>query len=209
MNRITSVFFCFTVIFAVGFLSSGQVSAQHHRNPGPIEPSDPLSSATVAFGGWKANPHLCPNPPGPCPTVDRFAANPNTQFPRFSNNHALAPEIAKIRAGGAVNFIIGGLHVVAVYDNGTRPTDIDITDLVPGRPPMTPPIMNDPVNRIYRGLDPFLLPVNAQQDRVEVVQFDRPGLYLVICAVLPHFQDGMYGYVRVIGPEVAKLTKTK
>ena len=35
-------------------------------------------------------------------------------------------------------------------------------------------------------------------DRVEVVHFPDPGRYLVICGVLPHFNDGMYGYVEVI-----------
>lgn len=35
-------------------------------------------------------------------------------------------------------------------------------------------------------------------DRVEVVQFAEPGTYLVICGVLPHFQEGMYGYMRVL-----------
>lgn len=131
MNRITLVFLCAAAIFAFGLSDSCQVSAQHHRSVGPVEPSDPLSSANVSFGGWMANPHLCPpvggNPPAPCPIVDRFPANPATQFPRFSNHHALSPEIAKIKAGGVVNFILGGLHVVAVYDNGTRPADIDQT----------------------------------------------------------------------------------
>jgi plastocyanin len=171
--------------------------------------SGPMSSATVTFGGWMANPHLCPpvvpNPPAPCPVVDRFPPNPLTQFPRFSNHHALAPEIATIKAGGTVNFIIGGLHVVAVYDNGTQPGDIDKTDLVPNRPPMTPPIINDATNRIYRGLDPLLLPPGTVQDRVEAVQFSEPGLYLVICAVLPHFEEGMYGYVRVL-PKGSDIT---
>jgi uncharacterized cupredoxin-like copper-binding protein len=35
-------------------------------------------------------------------------------------------------------------------------------------------------------------------DRVEVVHFAEPGTYLVICGVLPHFQAGMYGFVRVL-----------
>ena len=210
---------CVAALISLGFSGSSQVLAQHHRSPqaagrhAPVERADPLANATVSFGGWKATPHLCPpvgqNPPALCPPVDRFPPNPATQFPRFSNNHELLPEVARIRAGGAVNFIIGGLHVVTVYDEGIRPADIDITRLVPNRPPMTPPIIDDADGRIYRGLDPFLLPVNAQQDRVEVVQFDRPGLYLVICAVLPHFQEGMYGYVRVLGPNdaVAKAAK--
>lgn len=46
------------------------------------------------------------------------------------------------------------------------------------------PIINDPNRRIYRGLDPSLQAL----DRVEVVQFPKPGTYLVICGVLPHYQ---------------------
>lgn len=208
MKRFTiSVLSCVAVLSFAGFAVYFQTSAQHHKGDvagllPDASASGPMSSATVTFGGWMANPHLCPpvNSPVPCPVVDRFANNAATQFPRFSNHHVLAPRIATIKAGGYVNFIIGGLHVVAVYDDGTQPEDIDATILVPDRPPMTPPIIDDSENRIYRGLDPFLLPPASSQDRVEVVQFDRPGTYLVICAVLPHFQEGMYGYVRVLPP---------
>jgi plastocyanin len=203
------------LLFAISaiFVFSFDLAAQHGVHGGgsaaassTARDSGPLSSATVTFGGWLANTHLCPpppppappTPPAPCPIVDRFPPGPATQFPRFSNHHQLTPEIAKIKAGGTVNFIIAGLHVISVYDDGTKPEDIDITDLVPNRPPMTPPIINDATDRIYRGLDPLLLPPGTQQDRVEAVQFSEPGLYLVICAVLPHFQEGMYGYVRVL-----------
>ena len=70
-----------------------------------------------------------------------------------------------------------------------------------------PPLINDPDNRVYRGLDPSVLPMlqgppqgpgePKLQDRVEAVQFTEPGRYLVICGVLPHFLGGMYGYVKV------------
>ena len=197
--------FALPAIFVFSFAAFAQHSVHSGRSAasaGTTRDSGPLSNATVTFGGWMANTHPCPPvppaPPAPCPVVDRFPAGAATQFPRFSNHHALVPEIAKIKAGGTVNFIIAGLHVVAIYDDGTTPEDIDITDLVPDRPPMTPPIINDSTNRIYRGLDPLLLPPGTQQDRVEAVQFSEPGLYLVICAVLPHFNEGMYGYVRVL-----------
>jgi uncharacterized cupredoxin-like copper-binding protein len=55
-------------------------------------------------------------------------------------------------------------------------------------------LIADPNRRVYRGLDPSLQPA----DRVEVVHFAEPGTYLVICGVLPHFQAGMYGFVRVL-----------
>ena len=61
--------------------------------------------------------------------------------------------------------------------------------------PPGPPLIDDPENRVYRGLDPSLDP----QERVDGVQFPNRGLYLVICGVQPHFvNDYMFGYVRVV-----------
>lgn len=154
-------------------------SGQHaHKSAVGAAQSGPLSNATVSFGAWMT-------------PLDRF---PNVPPPPPANHHVVLPQVAKIKAGGAVNFIIAGLHQVIVYDDGTRPEDIDTTQLLPL--PMLPPLINDPDGRIYRGPDPrVLLPV---LDRVEVVHFAEPGTYLVICGVLPHFQEGMYGYVQVV-----------
>ena len=69
----------------------------------------PLANATVSFGQWQTDPPL-----------DRF---PNLS-PRDRNNHELIPNEVTIKAGGAVNFIIGGFHHPIVYDNGTQPEDI-------------------------------------------------------------------------------------
>jgi hypothetical protein len=60
--------------------------------------------------------------------------------------------------------------------------------------PGLPPLINDPTNRVYRGLDPSLFP----QDRVEVVTLSNPGRYLVTCGVLPHFLDNMHGFINVL-----------
>ncbi len=73
-----------------------------------------------------------------------------------------------------------------------------------------PPLINDPVKRIYRGLDPSVMPLlpgsippQPLQDRVETVRFQNRGKFLVICGVLPHFFDAatgqfiMFDYVRV------------
>jgi hypothetical protein len=35
-------------------------------------------------------------------------------------------------------------------------------------------------------------------DRVEVAHFPVRGKYLVICGILPHFQTGMFVWVRVL-----------
>ncbi|MCI0664184.1 MAG: hypothetical protein L0220_24260 [Acidobacteria bacterium] len=140
-----------------------------------------LANATVSFGSWMTTPAL-----------DRFPPNPN---PRTANHHELIPQLALIKAGGTVNFIIAGFHNVLVYDDGTKPEDINTNLTVPPTNQPMPLLIADSNRRIYRGLDPSTIP---SQDRVEVVLFDKPGTYLVICGVLPHFEEGMYGFVKVI-----------
>jgi plastocyanin len=128
-------------------------------------------------------------PPPPAIQLDRFVAG----SPRQANVHLLIPYEATIRAGGSVNFIISGFHVVAIYDDGHQPEQI----IVPPPPPLGSNFIDDPNRRLYRGLDPSTL--GTVQDRVEVVQFSRPGRYLVICAFRPHFvTDNMHGFVRVL-----------
>jgi hypothetical protein len=149
----------------------------------------PLASATISFGQWLTSP----------PT-DRF---PNLN-PRTRNQHLLIPYRPTIKAGGSVNFVIAGLHHVLVYAPGTQTADIDTTSLIrpttfpPPPPPPAPDLfflIDDDRNRVYRGLDPTVVP----QDRVEVVSLADPGTYLVICGFLPHFQiDNMHGFVRVV-----------
>lgn len=160
-----------------------------HSHAGNTKPSPaldgPLSNATVSFGSWLTSPPL-----------DRHTALP----PPTANHHELTPQTVKIKAGGTVNFIISGLHQVIVYDDGTQPGDIDTSLLSPPPPsppaPPLPPTIDDPNHRLYRGPDPrALLPT---LDRVEVVHFANPGTYLVICGVLPHFQQGMFGFVKVL-----------
>jgi hypothetical protein len=109
------------------------------------------------------------------------------------------PFQSRIAKGGAVNFVISRFHQVAVYGNGTQPNAINVNITVPSTgTPAGVPLINDAANRVYRGLDPSLQP----QDRVEVVRFDNPGTYLVICAVRAHFvDDGMFGFVRVLAGE--------
>lgn len=131
------------------------------------------------------------------------------------NVHALIPNEVAIKAGGTVNYIIAGFHVIAVYGNNTRPQDIAVNVTLPPFGAPTPQIIDDPADRVYRGVDPTALPFlqgptqlavppgvppfqPVLQDRAEVVHFPNPGTYLVICAVLPHFKQGMYGYVNVV-----------
>jgi plastocyanin len=136
----------------------------------------------VSFGQWSA---------GLEPALDRF---PNLGAPAKPNGHQLIPHEVTIRAGGTVNFIIAGFHLVLVYADGKQPGEIDANNTISPTAQPGPPLINDPANRVYRGQDPSLLP----QDRVEVVQFPHPGTYLVLCGVRPHFViDRMYGFVKV------------
>lgn len=140
----------------------------------------PLASATVSFGHWMQ--------------FDRLggAGGPND---RFQNGHALIPHEVRVKQGGTVNFIVAGFHNVVVYGPGTKPTDINIGMTIQVGAPPGPPLINDPTNRVFRGVDPSLNP----QDRVEVVVFPNRGRHLVICGVLPHFAtDNMFGYVNVV-----------
>ncbi|HEX7226557.1 MAG TPA: hypothetical protein VF353_02185 [Candidatus Binatia bacterium] len=146
------------------------------------------ANATVSFGLWETDPPL-----------DRFAGNPAMGA---RNHHEVIPNVSRINISrndsGGVNFIISGNHVVAIYDDGTRPEDIDPNMLVQAEPPITVGggIIDDPDKRIYRGANQTA--ATGARDRVEVVHFSKPGTYLVICAIRNHFvNDGMYGFVVV------------
>jgi len=156
----------------------GKPQGAHGHGQAHEQVTGPLASATVSFGQWPAS---LSEP------LDRF---PNEGAPAIPNSHHLIPYEAMIKAGGSVNFVIAGFHQVIVYGGGKQPSDVD-TSLVEPTTPL--PLINDPENRIYRGVSPFLSP----QDRVEVVQFTEPGTYLVICGFLFHFQEGMFGWVKV------------
>jgi hypothetical protein len=176
---------------AAALAAAGSLNAVKDKEQGGDDHSGhrrvdgPLSSATVSFGAWSAT--------NPQP-LDRTVT---PDAPMAPNVHQLIPHTVTIRVGGSVNYIIAGFHQIAVYAPGTRPEDISTAVLlpIPGAPPGVG-IIDDPTNRIYRGLNP--LTVTVPQDRVEVVHFGARGLYLVICTISPHFADNMYGWVRVV-----------
>lgn len=114
------------------------------------------------------------------------------------------------RNTGTTAFHVAGFHLILIYDDGAKPTDINIALTIPPTTQPVPPLINDPVKRIYRGLDPSVLPqlpdstpTQPLQDRIETVRFPNPGKFLVMCGVLPHFFDAatgqfiMFGYVKV------------
>ena len=166
-----------------GGLAADALAAQGHAHEDEVPVDGPLAVATVSFGAWPAglSDRLVP-PPQPAPPPP--------------NVHQLLPYTVTIKAGGAVNFIVAGFHNIAVYAPGTTLESIAAGALipVPGAPPGFPPLIDDPRGRVFRGANPFTLP----QDRVEVVHFRDPGTYLVICAFLPHFNDKMHGWVKVV-----------
>ncbi len=151
-------------------------AAQHDH----AQVDGPLASATVSFGQWKTDP-----------PIDRFGGPP----PPETNAHLVIPYVATIKAGGSVNFIISGLHQVLVYGPGTTMESIDDTNLIPSGEGF-PPLIADPNNRVYRGPNPT--PLFPTLDRVEIIRLTNPGVYLVVCGVLPHFRDNMHGWVRVL-----------
>jgi len=156
-----------------------RVSAAPEKQHDHTQVDGPLAQATVAFGQWRTDLS---------PALDRFPNN----SPRTANNHKLIPYVATIKAGGAVNFLISGTHQVLVYGPGTTLDSIQHTVIEAGGG--FPGFIDDPVNRMYRGLDPRLLP----QDRLENVTFAAKGTYLVVCGLVPHFDEGMHGFVKVV-----------
>jgi len=172
--------------------SSASDDADIHAHAGIVGMMGPISEATVSFGYYPADA-----------TVDRMLV----AAPGNRNGHVMIPNQVTIRAGGMVNFIVGGNHQIVVYDDGILPRDIN-TNLV--LPPPLSTLLDDPRGRVYRGSSPVVVPANffgpslpaadipaAAPDRCEAVSFPKPGAFLVICGVRTHFIGGMYGFVVV------------
>ena len=167
--------------FVLGLCSIGLIASSAMAFDGPPGIRGPLANATVSFGQWVSDPPL-----------DRLLGNPPMGA---GNNHVLLPNVVTINAGGAVNFIISGLHNVQIYDDPNHV--VNTAEPLPGT---GGGIINDPVTRVYRGVDPNTTPALSlvSRDRVEAVHFAKPGIYLVICGVVNHFvDDRMFGFVVV------------
>jgi plastocyanin len=176
------------VLAAAGVAAEAAQGDHEHRAL-----TGPLASATVSFGAWPVGTVEAPR--------DRFTL---PFAPQGANVHALLPHEVTIKEGGSVNFVLAGFHHVVVYAPGKGPDDINQSVLLPiPNAPVTVGLIEDPQGRVYRGLDPRIIntptaPNQLFQDRVEVVGFSKRGTYLVICSVNVHFNDGMYGWVKVI-----------
>jgi plastocyanin len=192
MKRMTLLLIC-----ALTFAASGPFTSLAMADDGP------LANATVSFGQWDPNDTDLLSP------LDRLVGDPAAGV---GVNDVLIPDKVTIKAGGAVNFIISGGHVVTVYDAGTKPEDIDTTVTEPAAncPTTAGGVINDPNDRIYRGpcfstsFGTTPATTIVRRDGVEVVQFKEPGTYLVICARKDHFINSttgefqMFGFVRVL-----------
>jgi plastocyanin len=104
----------------------------------------------------------------------------------------LVPRAVVIDQGGTVTFEVpAGVHQIAIYAPGTKPEDIDTTNLVALCPGPTARLINDATNRVA------LITHACGSGWQAQYTFNTPGRYLVICAFLPHFEVGMYGWVEV------------
>jgi hypothetical protein len=197
---------------AVGGVSAVGLSAIAGAEQKPGHGSDhahdnrPLSGKraheVVSFGQWEVDLRDVRGPldrglPGPPPPPNR-------------NVHKHLPFEAEIDAGGAVSFIISGLHQILIYANrdiAHVQASADPMKDLPAIPPL-PSLVDYPTDRVYRGLDPrtlfYMVPgaggtatPNLVLDRVESVNFFEPGRYLVVCGLRPHFDEGMHGFVNV------------
>jgi plastocyanin len=195
MKRL-ALFLVFVLTFLGIGLSASSVMADDHRS----------DNVTVSFGLWD------PNKLDLLPTekpLDRLVADPGMGR---GVNDIIIPNKVTIEEGDAVNFIIGGGHVVTIYGDGTKPEDIDtrVTEPADRCPTTAGGVINDPMNRIYRGpcfstsFGTTPTTTITRRDGVEVVQFTKPGRYLVICSRLNHFINSttgefqMFGFVRVL-----------
>lgn len=148
-----------------------------------------------------------------------FGAGLNTAQPGNAANHHVLPEVIKVKVGDVVNFVVAGLHVIRVYDRGVRLRDVK--DAIPDECETNPPPFPSSCDAVtapgpvpvllsldlpiyYQGLNslapppaPPFAPISVAQNRVEPVSFLKTGRFLVICAVLPHFNDGMFAWVEV------------
>lgn len=177
----------FWVVSAVSCSQYGSVT-----RPTPVEKSAlPRGLTQVAGQGGGSSPLAA--------TIQFGQVDVGSLFPPASEHdqsaHAkdnLLPRTVVIDQGGTVTFEVpAGVHQIAIYAPGTKPEDIDTTNLVALCPGPTRRLINDPANRVA------LITHACGSSWQAQYTFNIPGRYFVICAFLPHFDVGMYGWVEV------------
>src|SRR5262245_24539586 len=99
----------FVTSVLAGSLATPVLAAGQHDHGEDVD--GPLANVDVTFGSWTTTQ---------TPSLDRFSNPPVT-----ANVHKLIPFNAKIKAGGSVNFIVSGFHIVTVYGPGTKFEDVN------------------------------------------------------------------------------------
>jgi plastocyanin len=76
---------------------------------------------------------------------------------------------------------------------------VPVLAATPGTPPTSLglPLYYSGLNSLAPPAAPPFAPISVDQNRVEAISFNTPGRFLVICAVLPHLNDGMVAWVEV------------
>ena len=192
MKRMTFSLICVLTFIGIA-LSTSSVIADDWRS----------DNVAVSFGLWNPNKSDLMGAP-----LDRLVGDPPMGV---GVADIIIPQRVTIKEGDTVNFIIGGGHVLNIYGDGTKPEDIDTSVIEPATncPTTAGGVINDPNNRIYRGpcfstsFGTTPTTTITRRDGVEVVQFTKPGTYLVICSRLNHFINSttgefqMFGFVKV------------
>jgi hypothetical protein len=109
------------------------------------------------------------------------------------------PREVVLARGGSVTFDMGTFHQVAIFAAGTQPGDIDASATVdltdPSGAVIIPGFLIDVAGSAL-AVGPFSFAPTSWTSPAGT--FDEPGLYLVICTVVPHFVGAdMYAWVRV------------
>lgn len=154
-------------------------------------PPGPPDTATVQFGDADVGSSECQADTG----KDGEACGQRGHDESQEANDKLVPRNVTISAGGTVTFLNSSVHQVVILPPGTQPEDVDLAGRTgfagcPG------------------GLTLYLTDGTALADPIcgggpatvvsQVLTFDTPGKYLVICAFEPHFVGrDMYGWVTV------------
>jgi len=184
----------------------------------------PLLSLALGFGTLLPGMASADDDHGRDIVTVAFGAGLNTAQPGNSANHHVIPDTIRISAGDVISFNVAGLHAIRVYANGVKLADVkaNVPQECQVNPPQascnglggtvvpTVPLGNVPT--LYVGLNaiplvtppnpppppppPFVAP-SVAVNRIESVTFPEPGRYLVICAVLEHFNDGMLAWIDV------------
>ena len=192
MTRWTLSMMCVVILFGIGLTASLTMADEDKR-----------LSVTVAFGRGL-----------------------NTAQPGNAVNHVILPKKIKIKQGGVVHFLVAGFHHPMVYKPGTTPEDVrafignSTATFIHDQNSLLVDPKDLPDDLFYAGINPAGGPLNTPasanpsnaMNRVESVGLPAeegvgtngvaslkadPGVYLVICNVRGHFQDGMFAFVKV------------